>query len=230
MSLPEGRSFQDPIRRGRPAVASPVLPLFFSDRMLNKAGPVGTRTGTGGAQMPWKRIYKHYNLLIDFCFWVQFVVISKSALQGLKVLPTPLYPFTPLGDALYYTQLTFHFLTFFAMPILLYFSRFRDEYAERLWQKSAASITRLMLVMPFVWFAGWETAKALFGGREWMYGIDLPAFMLQTSVEQYAAKNPGLSPGLLQLIQIDKFLIELFFWFPLTLATIYKWHRWRDGE
>lgn len=172
----------------------------------------------------FKRIYRHFNLLIDICFWIQVYVFTKTLLQELDVLPTPLYPDNRIGAILLMIQKILAYSTFLLLPVLFLVRRFRDEYAELLWQKTAATFARFLLFFPWLWLLGWTIAKAVFGGEEWMFGLQIPSLI---SLPDYPVPADQISPGLRQLLLLDGALAFVWFFGPLVFVSIYKWHRCR---
>lgn len=174
-----------------------------------------------------RQIYRHYNLLIDICFWVQFYISAKTALQLLEILPEPLYPANWFGAVLLALQFGLGLCSFFLLTVLLLVRRFRDEYAEKLWQKAAGTFAKALFLLPWIWVLSWSLAKAMFGGIDWMFSLQIPELI---HPDTYPVTTESISPGLRQLLALDVILALLWIFAPFTFAAIYKWYRWRDGE
>ena len=93
----------------------------------------------------WQSTYRHYNHLMDFTFWVLLVAYARGLL-GLAGVPDTylLDLWAPLNLALG----IFFILSQILLIALILMRRLRDEYAEQLWQKSAASFVKLLPVFP----------------------------------------------------------------------------------
>lgn len=173
----------------------------------------------------WKRVYKHYNLMIDICFWFLIYADSKSFLQRFDVLPTPFYPDNWWGDALYGVHLVLFDVCFFGLYLLLIIPKFRDEYAQKLWRNAASAFSYFVLLLPFLWFAAWQIAS--YNGRGALWMMSHPIGRLGHDFFQLGDRLVNI--GFHQLEGIDFLFHEMYEFFPIVFAGIYKWHRWRDG-
>jgi hypothetical protein len=92
--------------------------------------------------------YRHYNQLVDICFWTLVGFFCWFIIQDLGLIPkTLLGQWHPLNVA----ALVIAGLFKLAMLALVLFSRLRDEYAERLWRQAAGTYAKFMVLMPFLW-------------------------------------------------------------------------------
>lgn len=172
----------------------------------------------------FKRIYRHYNLLIDFCFWVQLYAFSKAILQDFGVLPRPLYPYNAFGNTLYILHNALVIPALMMLPILLVVRRFRDEFAEAIWQNTTRTFSVVLILVPWIWFAFWQVGMELNGGLDWFLGLDIPQFVNHPIAHQ----DLKASGGVRELLSIDFVFQFLGIFGPFLFAAIYKWHRWRS--
>lgn len=105
--------------------------------------------------------------------------------------------------------------------ILIFSSRLRDEYSDKLWQKTIRSFALLLLTTPWIWMLGW-TIKALFLRNANWLPTDPAAPILPTWGDHptYAAA--------LQMSGVSFVLGTLWTFAPMVFAALYLWHMWRD--
>lgn len=173
-----------------------------------------------------KRLQKHFNLMIDVCFWGQAIVLFKILLMRLGVLPTPFFPDNWWGDLLYLIQNIVHLGSIFALFPILLLPFLRDEYADRLWKKAATAFTSLLILSPLIWWLGWRLDEYLGRGPYWW--ADHPPGRIGPDVLKLGdiCRNVGFH----QLEGIDIVLGFMFLFLPLAFATLYKWYRWRASR
>ncbi len=173
----------------------------------------------------WKRIYKHYNLMIDICFWFLVYANGKGLLQHFGVLPSPFYPDNWWGDSLYAVHLVLFDVSFFGLYVLLLVPKFRDEYARKLWRHAASAFSYFILLLPFLWVAAWAIASRMGRGVVWLQQNPIG----RIGHDFGNLGNRLIDVGFHQLEGIDLLIHEMYEFFPVVFAGIYKWHRWRDG-
>lgn len=99
----------------------------------------------------WKGGYRHYNRLMDISFWILLIAYTRGLLSLTSVPQEYLFnQWKPLNIALGAIFLSTQIL----LIVLIMARSLRDEYAEKLWQKSAASFVKLLPLFPFLWIAG----------------------------------------------------------------------------
>lgn len=169
----------------------------------------------------WSVGYRHYNTLMDVAFWVLLVAYTRGLLRlagvpGAYLLDTSPWANLAMG------------VTFLALQILLIMlivmPRWRDEYAESLWQKAAATFVKMLPLFPLLWFVG---ISAAFDHGDWLDWLRAnPAIGILP--DHALLPNPGRSVGIHQFEGINFVILKITQYFPLIFAGIYKWHRWRD--
>lgn len=183
--------------------------------------PLGVAAQRGRQMITWKGVYRHYNHLMDIAFWVLLFAYTRGLLS-LTDLPREylLMQWRPLSLALGILFL----LTQVVLIILIMARSLRDEYAERLWQKSAASFVNLLPLFPVLWIGAIFIFADNGGWLDWLRANPnetiLPAYM--------KLSNHSRSIGIYQFEGLSFFVLKLTQYFPLVFAAIYKWHRWRD--
>ena len=169
----------------------------------------------------WKGVYRHYNHLIDLAFWVLLVAYTRGLLN-LAEVPREylLMQWKPLNLTLGIVFI----LTQIVLIVLIIARSLRDEYAERIWQKSAASFVNLLPLVPILWLGGIFIFADQGGWLNW-----LRANPNATILPDYMnLSNPTRSVGIHQFEGLSFVVLKLTQYFPLVFAAIYKWHRWRD--
>lgn len=169
----------------------------------------------------WKSGYRHYNQLLDFAFWVLLVAYARGLLGLAGVPGRYLFNAWPTINILLGV---FFISTQIVLIALILMRSLRDEYAERLWQKSAASFVRLLPLFPVLWLLG-IFIFADQGG--WLNSLRAnPRMMI---IPNHAIlPNPTESIGIYQFEGLNFVVLKLTQYFPLVFAALYKWHRWRD--
>lgn len=169
----------------------------------------------------WQSTYRHYNRLMDFTFWVLLVAYARGLL-GLAGVPSTYL--LELGAPLNLALGIFFILSQILLIVLILMRRLRDEYAEQLWQKSAASFVRILPLFPMLWLTG-IFIFADQGG--WL--DSLRANPNVTILPDHAVlPNPTESIGIYQFEGLNFVVLKLTQYFPLLFAALYKWHRWQD--
>lgn len=187
------------------------------------ANPADRRTAAAGGTLmfKWKAGYRHYNLLVDISFWVLLFSQVRGLLKFAGVPSTWLlyeWPVTniALGVVILAVQL--------GMIVLILMRRLRDEYAEQLWQKSAASFVKLLPVFPIIWFGAIYILSKQ-GGTLDFYRANPNEYFLP---DHAVMPNPNRAAGIYQFEGASYVILKLSAHFPLVFAALYKWHRWRD--
>ena len=167
--------------------------------------------------------YRHYNQWIDVIFWILLFGYARGLLL-MAGFPRDylLAEWRPFHVGLGIIVMIAHVV----MSLLIMMRSLRDEYAEILWQKSAASFVNLLPAAPLLWIAV-NIAFADFGG--WLNWLRAnPEYKV---VPDHAVfPNPSGSIGLYQYEAINFTITKLTQYFPIVFAGLYKWHRWRDGQ
>ncbi|MCC6925646.1 MAG: hypothetical protein IT549_07450 [Novosphingobium sp.] len=177
----------------------------------------------GRSMKPRSIFYRHYNRLLDLCFWAFVVIKSTLLLQRLGYVQHPLFAAgNPVRLVIGFASLG----SYLGLILLMVVWAWRDEYAERLWRQAARSFVFVMLLSPFIWMGGiFVTAKL-------GVGLDVLRANPGTSLVPHYARfsNPSNSVGIMQFEGINYALTQLLNYIPFVFALLYKWHRWRDGE
>lgn len=169
----------------------------------------------------WKVGYRHYNAIMDLAFWVLLVGYVRGVLRLLGVPGNYLFDHWPRFNI----ALSAVFLIMQVTLITLIMIRhLRDEYAEQLWQKAAASFVKVLPIFPLLWIAGIYLIADQGGWLNWLRAnpdtLILP--------DHATLPNPQNSAGIHQFEGLNFVILKLTQYFPLLFAGMYKWHRWRD--
>lgn len=169
----------------------------------------------------WKAGYKHYNQLMDIAFWVLLFAYARGLLRLAGVPRVYLLEgWEPLDIALGAVFIA----TQIGLIVLILMRRLRDEYAEQLWQKSAASFVRLLPIFPLIWIGGFLVFGDIAGGLDWLRANPKETFLPNHALFE----NPTGSIGVHQFEGVNFVIIKTTGYFPLIFAALYKWQRWRD--
>jgi len=169
----------------------------------------------------WKAGYRHYNQLVDIAFWVLLFSQVRGLLKDAGVSPTLLlfeWPVAHIGISAVILTVQL------GMIVLILVRQLRDEYAEQLWQKSAASFVKLLPVFPIIWLAAVYIAGAQGGTLDYYRANPNEYFLPDHAV----MRNPTRAAGIFQFEGATYVILKLSAHFPLLFAALYKWHRWRD--
>ena len=169
----------------------------------------------------WKSGYRHYNRLMDISFWILLVAYTRGLLSQTGVPQEYLLDqWQPLNIILGAIFLS----TQIVLIVLIVARSLRDEYAEKLWQKSAASFVKLLPLFPILWLAG----IFLFADQNgWLNSLRANP-RLSILPDHLVLPNPTNSIGIYQFEGLNFVVLKLTQYFPLLFAALYKWHRWRD--
>ncbi len=165
--------------------------------------------------------YRHYSLLMNLAFWILLIGYGRSLLLFAGI-PKPylLAEWRSFNLAIGSLVLAVQFL----LIVLILIRQLRDEYAEQLWQKAAASLIKLLSLTPFLWIAFHYLFLHKTGFLEW-----LRAHPDSTLIPAHALlRNPTDSTGIHQFEAISFMIIKFTQYFPLAFVALYRWHRWQD--
>lgn len=169
----------------------------------------------------WNSGYRHYNRLMDITFWVLLVAYTRGLLSLTRVPQGLLLDqWRPLNIAL----AAIFLFTQILLIVLIMARSLRDEYAEMLWQRSAASFVKLLPLFPVLWLAGIFVFADQNG---WLNSLRANPQMMILPDHAILA-NPTNSAGIHQFEGLNFVVLKLTQYFPLLFAALYKWHRWRD--
>jgi hypothetical protein len=157
--------------------------------------------------------FRHFNPLIDLAFWL--FILSFSAMLAVRF-------FTGLPPGLVRAASALIFYLGYATWLLTVFlicARFmRDEYAEGLWQKSAAKFTFVLVLLPM--------ALLVFF---WIYQAYAAPLATQPTAAEKAALDAYPHPSTWQLSGALHLLHYIASYVPFLFIALYKWNRWRDA-
>lgn len=162
----------------------------------------------------FKRIYKHYNLLIDICFWGAAFWLAWLVLG--RVFPAAVDVLKPAGGML---RMLLNLNILLAMFLVL--ARFmRDEYAERIWQQTARRFVNFMMVGPLVL----TIVVAVYSKQ---ISAAIPGLMHPRMLEILAREQ---QPAIVFFAGIAATFLIVAQFVPLLFVVIYKWGLWRDSR
>ena len=160
-----------------------------------------------------------YYRLMDICLVLTLLMIINDAVEMFLAISTQSWDGS---DGHLSTALTLLGLLSFILTVVIIFARsMRDEFAEMLWQKSAGTMLRAMVILPFpamILVAVFQSALPEF-----------PPIMGRATAEELA--KAGYTPeGFSQFVGVIS-TISVFWWLNTTLFVfIFQWHRWRASK
>ena len=159
--------------------------------------------------------YKHYDKLVDLAFFAYILqsVIPVLRLFGLTAFATS-GGWTVLSAVLFLS-------TWLLLVVLVVRRAWRDEYAQALWDQSAASFAKLLAVAPL-------PLAVLLTMALQAYQTEISATPLE-QMPQGDTQDASLGASGQQFLTISRVLLLIGVYFPFLFIAIYKWHRWRDG-
>lgn len=165
--------------------------------------------------------------MIDICFWLQLLVGAWWLAFDLGWLNVPL------------TTLEF-VITFLGYPvawlvlIFLILARFlRDEFAEAIWQRAAANLVNIMVVVPLILML----LAATFEQDLIIWAKTLEHFVPGEVYDQYPNGRAAASVhdhnvggiAFNEMAGVGYLLILVAQLVPFLFAALFKWHRWRES-
>jgi hypothetical protein len=174
--------------------------------------------------MKFKLTYRQYDLFVDVLFYLNIVILGTFVAQFLG--------WRPQSEA---ETLRWDFVAIMALELLVKIGSFvaifwralRDEYAERLWQKSAATFAKIVLFLPWVYML--VTLVLFLIGRplnSW-----LPSDPLQSIFPRLPFDQPKfIKVSIHELDGIHETIGYIWKYAPFLFISLYKWHHWRDQE
>lgn len=169
----------------------------------------------------WKSGYRHYNEYMDFAFWVLLIAYVRG---WLRLAGVPGQYLLDLWRPLNIGLGVFFLLTQLGLIALIVLRRLRDEYAEQLWQKSAASFVKLLPLFPLIWLVGFFIFADQSG---WLNSLRANP-QVAILPDHLRLPNSSHSIGIYQFEGLNFVVLKLTQYFPLLFAALYKWHRWHD--
>jgi hypothetical protein len=160
------------------------------------------------------RRFQLYNWLMEACFWVSAGILAWIVLG--KSLPAVGAYMRPFGSAVR-ILMNIDIL----LAVFLVAARFmRDEFAERIWQRSAHRFVNLVVIGPFAVIIGIVVFLRQIKAA-------LPD-LLPDQLIAILAKEPD--PAYVFFIGIGATFVLVAQFVPLFFIIIYKWSLWRDSR
>ncbi len=152
--------------------------------------------------------YSLYYRLIDFCFGVQLFTIAVEIAEVVLDREIDYW----LGHVLPITLYTVAII----LPVFLVFARFmRDDFAETLWQKTAGTVLKALMVLPLP--LAIAAGVMIAGGH-----IDVPNEIF--SDDNVNETDSGAIFGVVLS------LIYIWIYTPVLFTLAFQWHRWRASR
>ncbi|MEQ1726683.1 MAG: hypothetical protein ABL882_12250 [Sphingopyxis sp.] len=161
------------------------------------------------------KLHKHYNMLIDIAFW-SFLI--QSIIPWLRHLGLSNFRSEGIWDIISFIVF---YSTFLLLVVLVASSALRDEYAQSLWNKTAARIAKILAIAPLPLYT------ILF----FMVGLNEAELSQIAPENTYLghASDARLGGAAHQLLALAKACFMIGIYYPFAFVSLYKWQRWRDG-
>jgi hypothetical protein len=174
--------------------------------------------------MKFKLTYRQYDLFVDLLFYLNILVLATFVAQSLG--------WQPQSEA---EMLRFDFVANMALELLVKVGSFlaifwrglRDEYAERLWQKTAATFAKIVLFIPWVYMLvtlgmSWVDRPVI----TW-----LPSNPLESMFPIFPFEKPEFnSVSYHELTGVHETIGWIWKYAPFLFLSLYKWNRWREQD
>ncbi|GMN01521.1 hypothetical protein [Erythrobacter sp. MTPC3] len=173
-----------------------------------------------------RKLNRFYDPLVDAAFYLMIVLMLYS--KGLQFLMPPEEIKALPTSGIYVTL----FLITWPLLFLLVAARFmRDEFAQKIWSKTAGTFTYFVVFFPlffmltiaafgtdaFLWF---EAGGTLFDDR-----LDTPP-PPDVTFEQ----APREVTQFVMFYGLVETISQIAIWSPIIFFAIYKFYRWRDSR
>lgn len=152
--------------------------------------------------------YSLYYRLMDICLGLQLLTLGIEV--GEYALGRNLHDWTGPGISIAL------FLIAIVLPVFLVFARFmRDDFAEMLWQKTAGTVLKALMILPVP--VAIAAGLMIAGGQ-----IDIPSEVL--SHDEVNEIDSGAIFG----VVIS--LMYIWIYTPVLFTLAFQWHRWRASR
>lgn len=180
------------------------LPAGLSPR--NPAGDFSTQQGKD--IMAGMTRYSLYYRLMDICLALQVVTLGVELTE--TAFDYDLVDFAGSG-----IPITL-FLMAIIVPVFLVFARFmRDDFAEMLWQKTAGTVLKALMILPVP--VAIAAGVMIAGGQ-----IDIPTEIF--THDEVTDTDSGAIFGVVLS------LIYIWIYTPVLFTLAFQWHRWRASR
>ncbi|MFM5954164.1 MAG: hypothetical protein ACKOPE_07670 [Novosphingobium sp.] len=163
-------------------------------------------------------IRRHYDAILNAAF---LVLLTSFLVPAIATRVFGLAESGPAYNRVMLIAMPPALLALLATYLLIFASRLRDEYVDRIWQRAARSFAMAILALPWLWLLVWN-AKGF---------IDPTARWLPTDPHELVLPAWGDFPNsasALQLGGVSYVFGGLFTFAPFAFVGLYKWHAWRD--
>jgi hypothetical protein len=157
------------------------------------------------------RINRHtlYYRLMDFSLIGVLLMLADEVVMaaiGRELVPTVLLPV--------YAIIV---ISSFLIPALLIFQRWmRDDFSEMLWQRTAGTVLKLLILLPVPIILGWSV---------WILQVD------HDFAKELTAPRADRDPALWAAIRgIIYSFTSLWLATPILFTLTFQWHRWRASR
>jgi hypothetical protein len=174
--------------------------------------------------MKFKLTYRQYDLFVDVLFYLNIVILGTFVAQFLG--------WRPQSEA---EMFRWDFLAGMALELIVKIGSFlaifwralRDEYAERLWQKTAASFAKIVLFLPwaymFIILVLYLADRPL---NSWLPSDPQQSLFPQLPFEKSSFTRVSLH----ELDGLTYAIGWIWKYAPFLFISLYKWHRWREQD
>jgi hypothetical protein len=174
--------------------------------------------------MKFKLTYRQYDLFVDVLFYLNIVILGTFVAQFLGWRPQSEAE-TFRWD--FVANMALELLVKIGSFVAIFWRALRDEYAERLWQKSAATFAKIILFIPWAYML--ITLGLFWAGRplnSW-----LPSDPLQSIFPRMPFEEPRFyRVSLHEFDGIHEMIGWIWKYAPFLFISLYKWHRWREQD
>ncbi len=160
--------------------------------------------------MPLPRRYTLYYRLIDASFVCQLLMVAAALFKAIAGV-------SAVRGILYYPFAVVAVIALLLPPILIFQRWMRDDFSEQLWQRTAGTVLKALILLP------------------------LPLMVAISSVVLAQAEIAGQNFGRANALNLETLIqgqvtgfiyamLALWFITPLVFVFAFQWHRWRASR
>lgn len=159
-----------------------------------------------------------YYRLVDLCAILTSVVLAIHACDYYIAISDQSWERT-IGSRFSQLISSMGFSSFILTMVVILASRLRDEFAEAIWQKTAGTFLRAMVILPPV--------AMILITFSWSIAPEVPS-LLDLDLSSAELAKEGLTVEDVNRFIGVIFTIGAYWWMSTTFFVfIYQWHRWR---
>jgi hypothetical protein len=168
--------------------------------------------------------YRHYDQFVDVLFYLNILVLLTVVAGSFGWQPQSEAEMLRID---FLANMVLEFFVKVGSFVAIFWRSLRDEYAERLWQKTVASFAKIVLFLPWVYMV---LVLLLFLADRPMASW-LPKDPLESIFPTLPFDEPKFKSVSWHESQgISETIGWIWKYAPFLFLALYKWHRWREQD